>query len=177
MRKFILITFLVLISNAHAGEIGNDNLMGWQVILRNKDRIAKEVEDRVKKIVPYPDRFELRLIHRNFYVDIKINPERDIYAWDYLQWNFTIDYKTEPFDRDEIRDEVAAVLESALAVLTEEGLEPEKNGARIRCRTNYTENLRGRDVYYSFGKGHISYKDYEEPIQFRERWNHYTDGE
>ena len=144
---------------------------------KNKDRIAGEIEERVKKIVPHPTRFDLKLRHRNFYADMKNNPERDQYAWDYLQWNFTIDYKTEPFNRDEIRDEVTTVLETALSVLNEEGLEPEKNDARIRCRTNYTESLRGQDVFYSYGKGHISYKDYEDQVQFRERWDHYTDGE
>ncbi len=177
MRTMLFIAFLVLLSSAHAGDVDADELIQWQEIRSNKDRIAKEIEDRVRKTVMNPSRFELRLLHRNFYTDMMRDTYRDEMMATYTQWNFTIDYNTEPFDRDEIRDEVTAVLETALAVLNEEGLEPEKNCAHIRCRTNYTESLRGQDVFYSFGKGHISYKDYEDPIQFRERWNHYTDGE
>ena len=77
MRAILFTIVLAMLSGTHAGEVDADELMQWQEIRKNKDRIAREIEERVKKIVPHPTRFDLSLVHRNFYTDIMRDSYRD----------------------------------------------------------------------------------------------------
>lgn len=168
-------SFFIMVSGlSHSGEatIARADRKDALAVYARKDKILEEIREHVAVMIPKPNRFEIVLAH------INVNPGSERRKADYSEFNFTVSYKTEPYDDMDAYETVRAVIESAMAILTREGFDPMKNRIAIRCRTSYAEQQNGKTVFYSFGKGHWSYEDYhDDPIQFKARWNQFTDGE
>ena len=157
--------------NAHEGMLHGVPISEVTRIYERKQAILKSIQERVSTMVPGSDRFEIIWVAENF------NPGSEPRKADFSEFNFTVSYKTEPFDKDDIRNTVYAVISSAMDILKEQGFNPTENQTSIRCRTSYSERLGSGFNFITYGKGHWSYRPFEGSIQFRERWDLFTDGE